>query len=522
MKIIKYFMLLINNLITTKHIVIFLFSILIISLLPLIIVGFYNVPSSDDFGHSLNAYTDWVENRSLLNVAKLSIDFISWMWNKWAGLYSNILIPLTSPFYINNYWITAFITIIPLCFCSIFLSMVIFIKIFKADIWKSLLISIITSMLMIQCVSSPAESFYWLSGAVFYTTATALFFMIISFTILGIYSNSKKYKLFYIIFSSLIIILYSGMNFITTLASAGLFILMICFLLIIKNKSWKLICIPCFFAVLSLLLIMSAPGNSVRRFNDEHSLDPIAAIFKSLEFGLYGFWKSFDHIHYVLFLGVLFFLPFFIKIVINTNFIFKYPILVTLFSYLYFSSLMTPGFYGSGIPGYHRMLGVYLFFFMHLTIINVYYWVGWLTQKILNKNIKIHVLIQGEKVIIQTEKTLVNYIYFFFKKYKLIALFVFVILTGFFIFSSVKDGFYHKYSSPVAVKDLKNGTVKEYYFQYQCHLKALKNPNIKDVILEPFTVFPIVCFSDGTVTHILKFYKLVYKKDSVVFLEHQL
>ena len=79
-------------------------------------------------------------------------------------------------------------------------------KVFRADFWSSLLISIVTSICVLQLIPSTAESFYWNAAATTYTTATALFFIVIGLTVLMVCRKDKHFTLVCMIFCSLLIL----------------------------------------------------------------------------------------------------------------------------------------------------------------------------------------------------------------------------------------------------------------------------------------------------------------------------
>jgi len=533
MKIYKW----LNRSITTKLLAVIFLFILIISLIPLLMVSSYNVPSADDYSHSFLGYTSWSENRSIPLLIKAAFEHIIYTREYTSGLYSISIITVVAPFVMHNYWIIAYITIIPLSFFSIFFLFMLFRNIFKADAWSSLLIAVITSICMIQGVPgamtigvpSPVESFYWHPGATTYTTATALFFLTIGLSIKLNYTESKRYKIYYSISCPIMVIFYSGANYITSFGSASLSILIICLFILarvkpkIPIKLSPYILIPVFFSVCSFLFATTAPGNA-RRFISEATREIgnptiFSATHASLSFTgdvLLNRWMT-----PFLLICIIFLIPFFVKIAKNLDFSFKFPVLVTLVSYLYLSSLAFPNYFA--IIGYiaRRIQGVIYSVFIILLILNVFYWVGWVSKKLLNRHL-ISKLMAGRET-----QPIIDGLLNFCRKHA----FVGVVLLAVFsapLFISVMSVDYsaRDYSTPAAIWDLRTGRASTYYSEYLKRLKVLEDPEIMDVVFDRFSVYPNTLFYTdivGDEHHPLFWQNMVlrrfYNKDSIFLSE---
>lgn len=111
---------LLKNIFTIKSLALLMCLLLILSVIPLLVIGQYNIPSNDDWGNATPAYILWHENHSLGQLLAVSIDWAVSFYKTWSGQYSIVLISLMSPFVMDNYWVIGYITILPLGFCSIF------------------------------------------------------------------------------------------------------------------------------------------------------------------------------------------------------------------------------------------------------------------------------------------------------------------------------------------------------------------------------------------------------------------
>lgn len=506
-----------NRLITPKRLALGMCLLLAASLIPLLVIARYNVPSADDYTHGVAGYANWQEHHSVPLLLQASFAYTQNLFHTWTGLYTIGIIPLSAPLVMDQYWIVPYFTLLPLCFAVLFLLFALLRNVFKADAWTSLLMAAVTSLCVVQLVPCRAESFYWHSAATTYTTATALLFVALGLTVWAISKKSGRFTIFYMIFCPLLILVYGGANFITSLGGTALFGLTLCFLLLTKNKAWKTVSVPALFSVLVFLVTVTAPGNAVRQSIDGLR-DPsvVTAMLQSLQ---YGFAYLTEEVSPFLWLSVAFLVPFFVKIAMECPFPFRYPLAVSVLSYLFFSALAFPNFYSLNWPGAGRVLGVYRSVFVVLFLLNALYLVGWVTQKALKRPLPGRFGKKRSGAGPQAPGSMASRFLGYCRAHASLGLLLFALCFVFLALSSIRDKSYRNYATPMAIADLRDGCAREYYEAYQSRLVVLTDPQVKDAVLKELPAISTTLFFEDITQDPLHWKNQAvaqfYQKDSV-------
>lgn len=472
-----------SKLITTKRLAVFMIAVLIVSLIPLFYISRYDVPSADDFLNAIGPYRDWNQNHSIKSLAVTSFNHSRFSYLNWQGTFTgSYLSYFTYPLLISNYWATVLFTLLPLSICSMFLLYVLFKKLFGADLWTSLLISACSTICVIQLVPSAAESYYWACGAILYTTFLALFFLLAGMTVLLFSRDDKNYRIFYVIAGSILAIICGNSNFIIGFGGLELIVLMIGLLIFSKNKNLKIISIPAFFFFVSCIFMIAAPGNGTRQGFLNNAPIP-KTIARALLYGV----ECITGASPLLWITVIFLIPFFVKIAMKSNLAFKYPAAASVLSWLFFSSLICPCYYSEYIIGPARAQGIYSCFFVLLFILNIFHWTGWLAKKISRS-------LTPFSDFIKNNKSAVNLFVKTCKKHAFAAICGLAIFISAFSFSAYMDESIWNYASISAVKDLTSGVARSYFAEHQERLEMYNNPDIKDVKVKVLNTYPKTIF----------------------------
>jgi hypothetical protein len=446
--------------------------LLVAALMPLLIVSRYNVPSADDYTHGVAGYENWNEHHSLTRLIGASAQYSGNIRRLFTGLYSIGLITFTMPFFVNNYWVIPFISLVPLCLCAGFLVFSVFRKFFRADFWLCLFLAAASAICVIQFVPSPAESYYWHSAATTYTGATALLFLILGLTVWLCFAKSRAFKIFYAVFCPLAAVFCGGANFVTALAGAEIFILVTLALAIAKNKVWRLVCVPALFSCASFAFAVSAPGNAARLSSVTQAGDAppsaVSAVFNALDYG--GRYARL-HSSPFLWLALAFMLPFFVKAARTVSFRFRFPAAVTALSWLLFSSLSCPSFYALDRAGDARVLGVYSMFFVLFAVFNTFYWTGWAARHFLKPDA-----------------------IGLFRRLALPGLCAFALLFALLTASFYREGALYKLASASAAADLASGRAARYHDEYLARREVLEDADTTDPVFAPYSVKPRTLF----------------------------
>lgn len=418
-----------------------LIRLLFVSLIPFILISFFNNPATDDF---------YLANLSLKH-GLIEVHF--WHYNNWSGRYFSNGILFFSPLYFGNFYLYKFIPIL-LIFATIFSIKYFISTLFHAiSNTKKWAISSIISILYLIQVVDVCSAFYWLPAAITYHFGIVLTLFLVSFYVQ--YKRSNKF--IYLLLTTFFIAFSMGCNEIITILNSLLmgvyFVYQLWKTKKINFTLFVLVLIAAIFANIELL----APGNAARNefISSEGRFNLINSLFKSF-------------VHTILFtlkwlpLLLLFVL---IKIKMIYEFInknqtsFIHPIwsLILLFSILFIS--LFPSFYIQNNMIADRSLNVIYFYFI---IFGVYSILCVLNFVLTNYDFKIQLN--------TTTKTAIT------------------IILLFFTFSD----------SPItnAYEDLVNGKAFSYNNQMKNRFELIKNATEKEIVVPALTKKPQTIYQD--------------------------
>lgn len=324
----------------------FIILVGILSILPFLVISIFNNPSADDF---------------CFNCQSRDLGFweaqLSW-YNGWTGRYFSTAIlsikPLISePFLL--YKLIPVILITALGASLYYLSSLLLVKLKKKDFF---ILTFFIMVLYLIKMPSISEGFYWLAGSITYQLANIISIMFLCFLIKLIETNEKKY----LIFSILCTILIIGSNE-TSMLLIDFFIVVIFIFkyLQLKKIDYSILIILIFAIIFSLIVIIS-PGNTVRALSFPNNHLIIDSTFNSI-IAAYSF--SIKLLPIIIISSLIYFDYFNVKINISTSKIFTVnPIL--LFIIIFFIPLI--GFFASfwsmGDPPQQRTINTIYFYFL--------------------------------------------------------------------------------------------------------------------------------------------------------------
>ena len=442
---------------------------LIILLLPILRIAGYNVPSADDFSFSCETHAAVAEGRSVFGIISGALTKVKDVYFSWQGTFSAIFMMAFQPsiWGFRYYTLTTYIMLATLLGGVFFFSFRFFLGLFKINKSLSGIIASVICIAFTQFVPTANQSFYWYNGSVYYTFTFGL--------MLIMYAISIGYILYCgvwrILLLSIFSILIGGSNYVTALLSAVISLSIISVLVSKKDRKWLALLIPFIILLISFAISILAPGNAVRQDEVPNHPGPVQAIVLSFK---YGFLNMVTWADLRLLACILFLLPFLFGAASSCqHFSFPLPPLFTAFSFCLYSSAFTPHLYALASDGPDRLKNIVYFFFVLLTVINLFWWCGWISHKV---NVKE-------------------------KNHTSVSFFTFVLFSaGALLSIACAIFFFNKpLTSVLAISELRNGEAKAYYEEALERQKVLENSSVLDCEFEPFENMPyLLYFTDMT------------------------
>lgn len=351
-----------------------------VSLIPLVVLSWYNYPSADDYTNGSQCYHVWQAGHSIPGVVAAALQRTVQEWFAWRGCFTSAFLSAMPPNIYGEGWykITTWLVTGMLTASVAYFLYMLLVRVFRADFCSASSIIMLTLLVSVQCIPGRVEVFYWYSGAINYTFmyGVSLFFY---GSLIAIAIGQGKRRKVDIVVSSILGFLVSGANQMTMLNAA--IILFAILLSITCRKKWseyKALTIPVIVFYLGFALAIAAPGNFVRA-GEASGMSPVKAIMVSLYYCLdivINEWLTWPVI-----LAAIAMVPLFWHICTATKFKFPYPLPVVLSGYCLVSAMMTPPLFAVGNIGSGRTQGqIFLMFILVLTL-SVGYLTGWARKK---------------------------------------------------------------------------------------------------------------------------------------------
>ncbi|MBO4347207.1 MAG: hypothetical protein J5840_06180 [Lachnospiraceae bacterium] len=447
----------------TKYYAFISFALLVLLLIPLCVLGFYNHPLGDDFYYGQHAAKAIRESGNVLSAIPEAAKGTVNQYNRWQGTFFAIFLMYLPPHLFGEFFYKIYPTVLILFFsASVFY--LLYPLVYKGDKdSKYAWISLSSTFMIVATQQVPAcgETFYWYNGSMYYTGFLALTFFF--FGILLRYLKNKKNIL--LVPLVIIAIMLAGGNYASLLPAILTTAVLLIGQIVKKDKK----AIITFSTVLVLMIIflsvsILAPGNSARQATAAGT-SAVKAVAKSVlqcvHYSLY--WNGFFS-----FAALMLITPILVLICPKTDKI-RLPFIKIVLIFLIFSSSETATFYGQNNGGPARLFDIC--FYMMLMALGL---IWFITIK------KVYDLAEKDVKKRKKEKFIPSLL--LYSEIFLVLLFVLLLpLRSLSESNKVPN-------SAVALKTIVNGDASYYASQYNDRINAIKNDPKGDLVFAPYDV----------------------------------
>ena len=362
----------------TKTISYIALIVLILSLIPLMILGFFAHPVGDDYYYAKEAVFAYKSTGNFLSIFPAAIKGTIEQYKIWQGTYSAMFLMHLPPHLFGE----IFYRIYP-SFILLFLTGSIFymLRPVFASEDKSLKHAWIatSSLIALVCISevpSCGETFYWYNGSMYYTG-----FLSLTFVFFGLmFRFLKKKKTLSAVILCFLAFFIAGGNYASLLPAIIVTAAVFLFTIIKKDKKAIVtLSFVMFFLLAGLAISILSPGNSLRG-ETTVGTTPVKAIVKSIvQSGRFFFyWNGI-----LSFASLMLITPVFILTAAKVQGKIKCPVLLIIFSFLALSSGETASFYAQNNSGPARLFDI-CFYMMILTLFFIYFMIIYSVYRLIN------------------------------------------------------------------------------------------------------------------------------------------
>ena len=363
-------------------------AIYVLSLIPMLILGFYDFPSADDFSMALETRQYFVANGDFFGTVIASLKKSWVVYSQYEGYFFSIILTCICPSVFGEgfYFLTPFFVLGMLTFGVCYFFDALFVRALHLNKDLTNVVRMLTLFMMVNCLNGAGtrvEAFYWYSGAINYTFTFGMAFFWLGLLIRAVYESDENVRIRKLIWASIWAFFMGGANYLSALELAICSVLLLFVFVMVKlgrfdiqgiddeqRKSFNRIWIPLVINLIGFSFSCFGPGNS-NRFAETTQMSPVKAVFVSL-------YDTFDMLfndmtRWEVLVIFIMLVPVFWKMAGELKVRLEHPILFTLFAFLLVSSNMTPPIFATANIDAGRLKALAFMEFVFMLVLVVFY-----------------------------------------------------------------------------------------------------------------------------------------------------
>ena len=356
---------------------IILLAALIAAVLPVLYLGFFAHPASDDYSFGRHNVHALRHGTSLL----YSIGYtVKRFYFGWQGTFSAVALMSLEPSIFGEqfYALTPFVMLGALSLGTTKLLDTLLRRMLCQSRSLVLCATSLLLLLSLELLPDPHEGFYWWNGAMFYTFFYSIMLLFLDQLLVLSMTASGAARIRVWVRVCLLGLLLGGGNYVSALLSLEICVLFCGYCLRKRRNLLPYAAVTWLLISAAFLISVLAPGNAVRQASETGGLPPFQAVLASIRQAVMDFPLFFNP---TLLLAVLFAAVILLRLLPHTDFRFQHPLPVQLLIFLLYASQHAPHLYAVGTAGPGRMQNIFYFSFLWMIFFSVFYWIGFLAHR---------------------------------------------------------------------------------------------------------------------------------------------
>ncbi len=354
---------------------------LILSLIPLLWLGRYNVMCIDDYDYGRRVHDVWQATGSLgasvEEAWRQSMDF----YQEWQGTYVSCFLMGMCPMNFNYgiAWVVPILMIGMFASSSFVLGRHILIRWLGCEKEGASLAMLLLLFVFYQVMEAPFEGIYWYNGSTHYVLMQSLWFFLLTLVSGTVWAERKGRAVLCCGAASVLAVIVGGGNLVTGLQAEILTAFLVLYALWRKKERIAYVIIPFLTGSSGFLVNILAPGNNRRGSIDmDEGYSAVKAILLSF-YHTVVFAIRWTPVPVILLWLAL--LPLLWKLAKASERDFSHPVLVTAGAYCVISAMFTPTLFAVGMVGLSRVDNIIQMTYYLLVLLVTTYWLGYVSHR---------------------------------------------------------------------------------------------------------------------------------------------
>lgn len=364
-----------------KRMAVYAAILFVLSLIPLLLLGRYNVMCIDDYDYGRVVHDTWMETGSVWQSVQTAWKQNMEFYQNWQGTYVSCFLMALCPmnFRYEAAWVVPIIMIGMFATSTFVLGRHILHQWLGCDKTGSSFIMLILLFMFYQVMEAPFEGIYWYNGATHYILMESVWFFTLAAISAAFWSLKKSGEITLCMTAAVLAVIVGGGNLVTGLQAEILMVLLLVYAVVTNRKKIRTVGIPLLTGSIGFLLNILAPGNAVRS-----ELDPsigysavmsvLLSFYHAIVF-MIRWTPAFVIIVWLMLLPVLW------KLTGQSKQKFDHPVWVMAGACCVIAAMFTPTLYAVGMVGLARVDNIIQMVYYLCLIMVTAYWLGYLNHR---------------------------------------------------------------------------------------------------------------------------------------------
>lgn len=356
-------------------------GLLILSFVPLLWLGKYNVMCIDDYDYGRRVHDVWQATgsftASVQEAWRQNMDF----YQEWQGTYISCFLMGMCPMNFNYHaaWVVPILMVGMFASSSFVLERHILIKWLGYEKEGAALSVALLLFVFYQVMEAPFEGIYWYNGATHYVLMQSVWFFVLTLVSGSLWVEKKGRAYVCCAAAAVLAVIVGGGNLVTGLQAEIIMTFLVCYAFFQKKDRIACVIIPFLTGSAGFLVNVLAPGNGKRGSID---MDEGYSAVKAVALSFYN--TAVFAVRWTPVLVILLWLallPILWKFMKASEKDFSHPVLVTAGAYCVISAMFTPTLFAVGMTGLSRVDNIIQMTYYLSVLAVTAYWLGYFSHR---------------------------------------------------------------------------------------------------------------------------------------------
>lgn len=356
-------------------------GLLLLSFVPLLWLGKYNVMCIDDYDYGRRVHDVWQETGSFMasvqEAWRQNMDF----YQDWQGTYISCFLMGMCPMNFNYEiaWVVPILMIGMFTSSSFVLGRHILIRWLGCEKAGASLAMALLLFVFYQVIEAPFEGIYWYNGSTHYVLMQSVWFFVLTLLSGSLWAEKKGRAYVCCAAAAVLAVIVGGGNLVTGLQAEVLKAFLVCYAFFRRKDRIACVIIPFLTGSAGFLVNILAPGNGKRGSIDmDEGYSAVKAIILSFYHTAVFAIRWTPVLVVLLWLALL---PLLWKWMKASERKFSHPVLVTAGAYCVISAMFTPTLFAVGMVGLSRVDNIIQMIYYLAVLLVTAYWLGYFSHR---------------------------------------------------------------------------------------------------------------------------------------------